>query len=168
MSLFIEWEVEIGEEIKKSVEEVFQRAIAAALTSEGVATPTEIGLTVVSAETIKAMNAEYRGIDKVTDVLSFPLLDYDEEEPEERIQKAFEMDEIDPETEEVMLGDIIICLERAKEQAEEYGHSLLRELGFLAVHSVLHLLGYDHMTEEEETIMFGKQRSILNGIGLSR
>ena len=114
------------------------------------------------------MNREYRGIDRVTDVLSFPLLEYDEEEPESEIRKAFENGEIDPETDEVMLGDIIICLTRAREQAEEYGHSFQREMGFLAVHSVLHLLGYDHMVPEEETVMFEKQRRILETMGLTR
>lgn len=168
MSLYIEWETPIDDQTRQSMEEVFQKAVETALKSEGIKTPTEISLTVVSKETIQEMNREYRGVDSVTDVLSFPLLEYEEAEPEMQIRMAFDDGEIDPETEEVMLGDIVICEARAKEQAEEYGHSFQREMGFLAVHSVLHLLGYDHMEPDEETVMFEKQRQILNSMGLTR
>ena len=107
--------------------------------------------------------------DAVTDVLSFPMLDYEPGEvPAERVQRALEEQETDPETGEVVLGDIVICLKRAMEQAEAYGHSLKREMAFLAVHSVLHLLGYDHMVKEEETVMFARQEAILEAAGLPR
>ena len=106
----------------------------------------------VDSETIKQINKEYRGIDKVTDVISFALEDNEE--------VKFEFGRL--------LGDIYICVEKMKEQAKEYGHSLLREQGFLTIHGLLHLLGYDHMTKEEEKIMFEKQELILNDYGLKR
>lgn len=127
----------------------------------------EVSLNVVSAEEIRAINAEQREIDKVTDVLSFPMLDF----PYPLAQEAFEEEAamaINPESGKVFLGDIILCHDRAAEQAKEYGHSLQREIAFLIVHSILHLLGYDHMTEEEEKEMFGKQEEILQSLGITR
>ena len=169
MSLWIEWETEAEETLQLEMETVLRKAVETALGEEGIGTPTEIGLRVVEAEEIRAINAEFRGIDSVTDVLSFPMLSYEgEETPAETVARAMEEDETDPETGEVMLGDIVICLPRAQEQAEAYGHSLKREMAFLAVHSVLHLLGYDHMTTEEETVMFARQEAILQAAGLPR
>lgn len=100
---------------------------------------------------IQELNRDFRHVDRVTDVLTFP---------------AWEGE--DPLGGDGYLGDIMICYDRAKEQAEEYGHSLARELAFLTVHGVLHLLGYDHMTEPEEKVMREKQTAILNGMGLQR
>ena len=102
-------------------------------------------------EEIRKINNDYRNIDRVTDVISFALND----------EKDFLI-----KTEEI--GDIFICIDQAKRQAEEYGHSLDRELGFLAVHGYLHLHGYDHMTKEDEEIMFKKQDEILNNANLRR
>ena len=101
----------------------------------------EFNVIIVDDEKIHALNREYRGIDRVTDVISFALED----------DKSFNIEDYR------MLGDIYICLNRAREQAEEYGHSFKRELSFLAIHGLLHLLGYDHMTEEDEKVMFDKQ-----------
>ena len=112
----------------------------------------EFNVIFVDEETIRKINKEYRNIDKVTDVISFAL------EDGENIKFEFGR----------VLGDIYICVERMKKQAEEYGHSLLRELSFLAVHGFYHLLGYDHMTKEEEKIMFEKQEMILNAYGFTR
>lgn len=175
MSLWIEWnlpeETLSTEEIngREQLEELFRKAVEAALAFEKVITPVEIGLQIVSEEEIRTLNRDYREIDRVTDVLSFPMLEYEEGEmPCERVERAKQEGEADPETEEVPLGDIIICQKRAKEQAAEYGHSFEREMAFLSVHSVLHLLGYDHMVPEEEKVMFSKQEEILNGIGLTR
>lgn len=106
----------------------------------------------VTASEIRRINNEYRNIDKVTDVISFALNDNAE-------GALFSGGEI---------GDIFICLDRAREQAKDYGHSLEREVGFLAVHGYLHLSGYDHMTEAEEKIMFKKQEEILEKAGLKR
>lgn len=105
----------------------------------------------VNDEEIQKINREYRNIDRITDVISFALND----------EKDFLI-----KTEEI--GDIFICIDQAKRQAEEYGHSLDRELGFLAVHGYLHLHGYDHMTKEDEEIMFKKQDEILNNANLRR
>ena len=108
-------------------------------------------------EEIRAVNAEQRGIDRVTDVLSFPM----EEEPFSA--------EADPDTGAVFLGSMMLCPERALEQAAQYGHSPEREIAFLTVHSVLHLLGYDHeLGEREEQEMFCKQEEVLKEMGLTR
>ena len=107
----------------------------------------------VTSEEIRQINQSYRGIDKVTDVISFALM----ENQDELFQEAVEE-----------LGDVFICIERAIEQAADYGHSVEREMGFLAVHGYLHLMGYDHMTEEDEKVMFSKQDEILAKAKLSR
>lgn len=124
----------------------------------------EVALTFVDDARIRELNRDWRGIDRPTDVLSFALHD-DVGEPD------IVFDELDDgATNPVsgLLGDIIISLERAKAQSEEYGHSLEREIGFLFVHGFLHLLGYDHQTAEEEAVMFAKQEEILRRAGLSR
>ena len=126
-------------------EELVKKAVEGTLAYEGVDNDCEISITLTDNENIRELNKEYREIDRETDVLSFP------------------MDEDD------MLGDIVISLEKAKEQAEEYGHSLEREISFLCVHSCLHLLGYDHETsEEDEKEMFEKQEEVLKQIGQIR
>ena len=107
---------------------------------------------IVDKDTIHSLNKKYRGIDRVTDVISFALED----------DKTFMNENIR------VLGDIYICLEKAKEQAEEYGHSFLREFAFLSIHGLLHLLGYDHMNESDEKIMFNLQDEILDGYGVTR
>ena len=112
----------------------------------------EFNVIIVSEEKIQELNKNYRGLDRVTDVISFALED----------DKSFNIEDYR------MLGDIYICLKRAKEQAEEYGHSFKRELSFLAIHGLLHLLGYDHMNEEDEKVMFGKQEEVLKKYGIER
>ena len=112
----------------------------------------EFNVIFVDANTIQEINKKYRNIDKVTDVISFAL------EDNENITFEFGR----------LLGDIYICVDKMKEQAKEYGHSLLREQGFLTIQGLLHLLGSDHLTQEEEKIMFTKQELILNDYGLKR
>lgn len=124
-------------------------AAEAALSYEGKTG--DLSVLVDSPERIQALNRDYRHVDRVTDVLTFP---------------AWEGD--DPLSADGYLGDIMICYARAAEQATDYGHSLARELSFLTVHGVLHLLGYDHMTEEEERTMRARQTAILEGMGLGR
>lgn len=136
-------------------------AISEAIRYEGINYDTEINLIFTDNEEIKELNRENRGIDKETDVLSFPMLDC--------LDGKVTVNPYDLFGGVLLLGDIVISAERAKYQAEEYGHSLKRELGFLAVHSVLHLLGYDHEKgKEDEEIMFKKQEEILEKIGLVR
>ncbi|MCM3712834.1 rRNA maturation RNase YbeY [Alkalihalobacillus oceani] len=118
---------------------------------------TEVSVTFVSLERIQEINRDYRGKDLPTDVISFALNDQDEEELE-----------VVAEGLPNVLGDIIISVSHIRSQAEEYGHSFERELGFLTVHGMLHLLGYDHLTEEEEKDMFSRQEDILSAYGLSR
>lgn len=138
-------------------EELIQKAAEAALAYEGFPQDVEIEVLFATLEEIREINMEQRGIDRPTDVLSFPM----EEEPFEA--------EPDPSTDAVFLGSMVLCLDKAKAQAEEYGHSLEREIAFLTVHSVLHLLGYDHERgEEEERDMFRRQEEILQKMGLTR
>ena len=128
----------------------------------GFETKVEISVMFTDNEEIRKLNNEHRGIDRATDVLSFPLIEYDEDG---NILEEY-MD-FNP-SGEMVLGDIVISLERASEQAEEYGHSFEREVGFLTVHSMLHLLGYDHEIPEDEEEMFGYQTEILEEMGLKR
>ncbi|WP_020062249.1 rRNA maturation RNase YbeY [Bacillus sp. 123MFChir2] len=145
------------EEVKEGYVELIQQLVEKAAEIESVEDGAELSITFVNNERIQEINREYRDKDQPTDVISFAMEDMGEGEME---IVGVEMPR--------MLGDIIISIPRAKEQAEEYGHSFDRELGFLAVHGFLHLLGYDHMTEEEEKVMFGKQKEILDAFGLAR
>ena len=121
----------------------------------------EISLSFVTAEEIHELNRQYRGVDSVTDVLSFPLL--------EDLNELYDTEEGSSEEDEpVALGDVVICLERAEEQAEEFGHSKEREIVYLFTHSVLHLLGYDHMEEEEKQEMRSREEEVMTELGLSR
>lgn len=156
MSLIIDF-IDETEEVKESYMDMMRDLIESAAKAEGVEDGAELSITFVDNERIREINREYRGKDQPTDVISFALEDMGEGEAE--IVGA-DMPR--------MLGDMIISIPRTKEQAEEYGHSFERELGFLTVHGFLHLLGYDHMTEEEEKVMFGKQAKILADFGLGR
>ncbi|MNR00587.1 Endoribonuclease YbeY [compost metagenome] len=141
---------------------------------EGV-TEGEVALTFVDDETIQDLNKQYRDLDKPTDVLSFAMSEFGDDEIRINYEDDGEDAEGDPEEGETVseafiepLGDIIISVPRAIAQAEEYGHSVERELGFLFVHGFLHLIGYDHQSEEEEKVMFAKQEDILQKAGLTR
>ena len=132
-----------------------RRSVIAALEYEGFYNDAEVSVTFTDNEGIRRINSEFRGIDKPTDVLSFPLTDFEGGD--------------EPPTDEpfVSLGDIVISLERAREQAEEFGHSFERECAFLCVHSMLHLLGYDHVgSDEEDAEMRRRQSEILESMGL--
>ena len=141
--------------------------IAFCLSHENFPYEAEVNLTLTDNEEIHRINLEYRQIDRPTDVLSFPMADYpvpgDFSDIEERDPDAFH-----PETGELMFGDIIISMDKVKEQAKAYGHSNTRELAFLVAHSMLHLMGYDHMVEEERIVMERKQEEILKSCGYIR
>ena len=122
----------------------------------------------VDNEEIREINKENRNIDKVTDVLSFPMLDYEEDKVFKDMYLNYEFDETFKDGDELVLGDIVLSLERALEQSIEYNHSFEREASYLVVHSVLHLLGYDHMEDEERQIMEAKQREILEHLQIMR
>ena len=127
---------------------------------------TEVNVVLTNNQEIQSVNKEFRNMDKSTDVLSFPMLEYDRPSNFEDLDEAYDC--FHPETGELLLGDIMISVERAKDQAKEYGHSLQRELAFLTAHSMLHLCGYDHMEEEERLVMEKKQRDILEILGITR
>lgn len=143
-----------------TLEEILHKAGQAEGVHEG-----EVALTFVTDEYIHRLNKQYRGIDRPTDVLSFAMNESLEEEPE--IVYEIGEGEVEPELPE-MFGDIIISVETAKRQSEEYGHSLERELGFLFVHGFLHLLGYDHQDEASEAEMVSRQEAVLAEVGLTR
>lgn len=142
------------------LEALVERAIKATLEEEEVVDEVEVSVSFVDNEEIRKLNKYYRGIDSSTDVLSFPLMEFEEIEEGEEDEKDAE--EIYP------IGDIVISLEKAKEQAEEYGHSFEREVAYLTVHSMLHLLGYDHETEEERKLMREKEEKVMERLGLRR
>lgn len=127
----------------------------------------EVNLTLTDNEGIHVINREYRGIDRATDVLSFPMLEY-ETPGDFAFLEEENSDDFNPDTGEALLGDIIISVDKVLEQAESFGHSVEREYAFLITHSVLHLFGYDHMEEEEAKVMEGKQREILMHLNILR
>lgn len=123
--------------------------------------PVELSVTIVDRDEIQELNKEYRGIDKVTDVLSFPQF-ADEEE------LISDISEFGVEGNEVMLGDVVICYDRALEQAEEYGTGIRRELIYLFVHSIFHLFGYDHETEEDKSEMRSREEAVMDAIAIPK
>ena len=146
---------------------LIRKVIRTALAAEGVDFPCEVDVLLTGDDGIHEINREMRQVDRPTDVLSFPMAEYthpaDFSDLEEREPDAFH-----PESGELMLGDILISMDKVKEQAREYGHSEKRELAFLVAHSMLHLMGYDHMEEEERIVMEQKQEEILKQCGYLR
>lgn len=165
MSFFLEEEVEVDFDF--DYRQIAEKVINYCIEREKFPYEAEINLTLTDNEGIHIINKEYRDIDRATDVLSFPMLSY--ETPGDF---SFLMDENDddfnPDTGETILGDIIISVDKVREQAEEYGHSELREFAFLITHSMLHLFGYDHMEPEEAKVMEDKQRQILDELSITR
>lgn len=146
--------LEEGQVLEESLLAKMEEAAKALFEKEGVDQErVEISLTLVSLEEIRELNRDYRDVDRETDVLSFP---------------QFESVEDMPEFGELCLGDVVICLDKVEEQAEEFGHSFERELIYLFVHSLLHLLGYDHMEEGEKAVMRAKEEEIMKAVELER
>ena len=142
-----------------------RRVIRTALTAEGVTLPCEVDVCLTDDEGIREINLEMRQVDRPTDVLSFPMFDFAPGEP----PTEADQDLLDPATGLLPLGDMAISLERVQTQAAEYGHSRRRELAYLAVHSVLHLLGYDHLDEGPmKAQMRGREEAIMAELGLAR
>lgn len=144
-----------------------RRVIEAALDSENCPYEAEVNLLLTDNEGIHEMNREQRGIDRPTDVLSFPMLEF-ESPADFSAAEEDEMGSFDPETGELLLGDIVISVDKVAEQAEKYGHSREREYAFLIAHSMLHLMGYDHEEKSEAAVMEEKQEAILAGLHISR
>lgn len=147
-------------------EELAGQVITAALDFEEFPYEAEVSLMLTGLEEIHEINRMQRGIDRPTDVLSFPMMEYPAPGDFSRLEE--EPGCFHPDTGEAMLGDIVLCVDKVKEQALEYGHSEKREYAFLILHSMLHLLGYDHMTEEEALVMEAKQEQILENLKISR
>lgn len=149
-------------EITKELESMIKSVCDMALKTEECNFDAEVSITFTDNENIHKINLEHRGIDRPTDVLSFPMIEFDEEGNADFLELEYDGDF-------VVLGDIVISTEQAILQADEYGHSVKRELAFLCAHSMLHLLGYDHeISEEDERIMFEKQDNILNQLNITR
>ncbi len=149
------------------IESVGRLVCEAVLESERCPYEAQVNLVLTDNAGIRELNRECRGIDRETDVLSFPNLEFEKEGVFE-VSKEAEADCFDPETGELMLGDIMISMDKMQEQAESYGHSLKREFAFLVAHSMLHLCGYDHMEPMEAEVMEGKQEELLAGLGITR
>ena len=162
MSVYIEWLY--GDE-SAALNRIIENAIKNSLSNEGVLVPVELSVTIMSNDEIREINLDQRGIDKATDVLSFPMVHI---MIGEQFIESIQEEPKNPETDEVYMGDIVISWDKVLEQSHLYGHSLERELSFLVVHSMLHLMGYDHETEAEEIMMFQKQKEILEDMGMKR
>ena len=147
-------------------EELATKVIEAALDYEECPYEVEVNLLLTMNDEIHEMNQNFRQIDRATDVLSFPMIDYEEAGNFEFLEDV--MDAFHPESGELMLGDIVISKEKVISQAEEYGHSVEREYAFLIAHSMLHLFGYDHMEDEERIVMEAKQKEILEQLQIFR
>ena len=156
--------IEVNEELVNIINEVCEKALRA----EEVNIPYQISLLFVDNEEIRDINRETRGIDKATDVLSFPMLDYPKDKVFKEVYKETKFNEIYLDGEELVLGDMVLSLERAKEQSIEYNHSFNREVCYLVVHSILHLLGYDHMEDEEKKRMRKREEEILGDLNITR
>lgn len=143
------------------------QVMEAVLDAEDCPYEAEVNVLLTDNEGIRKYNREYREVDRATDVLSFPNIEY-EHPADFSCVEGNEADYFEPDSGELLLGDIILSVEKIKEQAESYGHSQLREFAFLLTHSMLHLCGYDHMEEEEAAMMEEKQKKILNKLGITR
>lgn len=148
-------------------EAVAVAVIEESLDQEGCPYEVEIDLLLTNDEEIHRINLEFRDIDRPTDVLSFPLVDY-ECPGDFSLTEEHETEYFNPESGELMLGDIMISVDKVLEQAEKYGHSPKRELAFLIAHSMFHLMGYDHMTPEEAVVMEQKQEAVLESLRIGR
>lgn len=165
MHFFIENETDITFEF--DIEEIVKSVVMEVLDTEMCPYEAQVNVLLTDNEGIRGFNRDYRNIDKETDVLSFPNLDFDEPgyyEIDEELEAAY----FDPETGELILGDIIISVEKVIEQAVSYGHSTKREFAFLVAHSMLHLSGYDHMEPEEAKVMEEKQEMVLQKLNINR
>lgn len=163
----IEIDHEAEEKLNLPEEEIIRDVVLSVLDYEGCPYEVEVNVVVTDNQEIQAMNRQYRGIDAPTDVLSFPMLEFTAPSDFSHVEETYE-DCFNPESGELMLGDIILSVDKIREQAESYGHSQTRELAFLVAHSMLHLCGYDHEDEREREEMERKQREILELRGYKR
>lgn len=165
MTINIEYEAE--KKLDLPYEKIIREIVLAALDYEACPYEAEITVVLTDNSEIHKLNREYRKVDGPTDVLSFPMLEYETPSDFSRVEENYE-DSFNPETGELLLGDIIISVDKVAEQAESYGHSMERELAFLVAHSMLHLCGYDHMEDNEREEMEKRQKKILELRGYKR
>ena len=165
MTVNIDYESE--DRLDLPYEMIIQEIVEEAVDYEDCPYEAEVNVLLTDNEGIRQINRQYRQIDSPTDVLSFPMADYDEPADFDRLEEQG-ADYFNPETGELLLGDIVISVDKVKEQALKYGHSESRELAFLVAHSMLHLFGYDHMEDEERKVMEGKQEESLERKGYRR
>ena len=163
MTIYIENEQE--KEIPFDFEQLINKIIPYTLQREQCPYEAEVSVVITDDDVIRETNREFRDLDKSTDVLSFPMCTYQVPGDFDELE---EQDVFHPESGELLLGDIMISYDHVQKQAVEYGHSEVREFAFLTVHSMLHLFGYDHETEEERAVMEEKQREILEELGINR
>ena len=157
---------EIGAEFDFDPEELYRKVVDTVLDIEKCPYEAEVSLLITGNDEIREINKQERNIDSPTDVLSFPMGEYDEPADFSNIEESPEYFNV--ETGELMLGDIVLSYDRIRSQAEEYGHSERREYAFLIVHSMLHLIGYDHIEEADRELMEERQRVIMDALGISR
>lgn len=165
MSFYLEETCKIAFDF--AYDKLAEQVVSFCLEHENFPYEAEVNLTLTDNDGIHEINREYRKIDRPTDVLSFPMLTYENAGDFSFLEEESE-DDFNPDTGEVMLGDIVISVDKVLEQAENYGHSVRREFAFLLVHSMLHLFGYDHIKEEDAAIMEPKQRQILSAMNILR
>lgn len=165
MTINIEYEAE--KKLKIPYEEIITNVIEESMDYENCPYEAEINVLITDNEDIRQINQEYRNIDSPTDVLSFPMIEYESPSDFDHLEEEA-YDSFNPETGELLLGDIVVSVDKVLEQAEKYGHSIERELAFLIAHSMLHLFGYDHMQDEERLVMEQKQEEILSRRGYVR
>ena len=165
MTILLEEETEVS--VDFDYHALANEVIVAACDAEQCPYEAEVNLTLVDLASIHQINREYRGIDRPTDVLSFPMQTYETPADFSHVEDCVE-ENFNPDTGELLLGDIILCVDKVKQQAHTYGHSEKREFAFLILHSMLHLFGYDHETEQEREEMEARQRSILDALGIIR
>jgi len=155
-------------EVTQELENAIKGVIEYTLKEEKLFIDNEVSVIFIDNEEIKKINSKYRGIDEITDVLSFPMLDYPPNKVFKDVYTNYEFYQSDLNDERLVIGDVALSLEKSKEQSEEFGHSFLRECAYLTVHSILHLLGYDHMDELEKDIMRKREEEILSNFKISR
>ncbi|MBZ9688171.1 rRNA maturation RNase YbeY [Clostridium estertheticum] len=156
--------IDVTTELETAIKDVIEYT----LKEEKLLIDNEVSVILIDNEEIKKINLKYRGIDEITDVLSFPMLDY----PQNKVFKDeyinYKFDQSDLNDERLVIGDVALSLEKAWHQSEEFGHSFIRECAYLTVHSILHLLGYDHMEVAEKKIMRKREEEILSDFKISR
>ena len=167
MTIMLEEETDKQKEFDFEYHTLIENVIRTVLDSEGFPDEVQLSITLTDEKRIREINKNFRAIDSATDVLSFPMLEYDGKGyGYEHV--LLESSDMDIDSNELLMGDIVLCVHKVFAQAEEYGHSLQREFAFLLVHSMLHLSGYDHIDEADAVVMEDRQRQLMERLGITR